>query len=216
MKETILGIDEAGRGPVLGPLVMAAVLHPNEQEIKQLGVKDSKLLSHAERINLSTAIQKTATNHLIIALSPQEIDQAVQSDESNLNLLEARTTAKLINELNPTKAYIDCPSRNIEAYASYLRSFLINKNIELVCEHKADTRYPLVAAASIIAKVTRDREIERLKKKYDVDFGSGYPSDPYTKQFLQENFNTYPFFRKSWSSWKSVAQQKNQKKLFEF
>lgn len=77
--------------------------------------------------------------------------------------------------------------------------------------------YPVVAAASILAKVTRDKEIDKIKKKIKVDFGSGYPSDPKTTEFLINNCNKFPeIFRKSWDSYKKVVEMKKQRKLGEF
>ena len=76
--------------------------------------------------------------------------------------------------------------------------------------------HPVVSAASIIAKVTRDQEIKKLKQEYNVEFGSGYPSDPRTKSFLEANHDKYPFFRTTWEPYKKVANAKNQRKLDNF
>ena len=112
---------------------------------------------------------------------------------------------------------IDCPSTNIESYTSYLKERLNNKNIKLVVEHKADDTYPVCSAASILAKVTRDREIERLKLEVKRDFGSGYPADPKTKAFLESYWNKFPeIFRKSWASYKRIARSSSQKGLGEY
>lgn len=212
----ICGIDEAGRGPVIGPMVMCGVVMEKEDEPKlsEMGVKDSKLLSPQQREDMIEHIKKTAKDFSIIVVSPQEIDAAVESDNSNLNWLEADKQAQIIDELKPDVAYIDCPSTNEEAYEEYLRNKIRHKDVKLVVEHKADFNYPIVGAASIIAKVTRDLEIERLKQKFRIDFGSGYPADPFTKQFLEKNFNKYNFFRRSWASWKNAACKQGQTKLF--
>ena len=214
----IAGIDEAGRGPVIGPMVMAIVSMEPEQEIilKNMGAKDSKLLSPDQRERLFDLITKQFEYDLII-LSPQEIDHALFSDNMNLNWLEAITSAKLINGMKKVdKVLVDCPSNNVPAYSAYLKQRLENQKINLIAEHKADAKYVIVSAASIIAKVTRDREIEKLKKKHHVEFGSGYPSDPFTVEFLQKNYTKdFPFFRKSWQSYKRLAGEKKQKKLFD-
>lgn len=215
----ICGIDEAGRGPVIGPMVMAGLTIDEKklQDLKDIGAKDSKLLSPHERARLFDKILETADRCEIIIISPEEIDRAVEKEEdSNLNWLEAKKSADLINKLNPDKIYLDCPSPNCEKYKEYVKKLLKNKKSEVIAEHKADANYTLVGAASIIAKVTRDQEIENLKKKFKVDFGSGYPADPFTAQFLKENYAKYPFFRKSWSPYKNAAAQKNQRKIFEF
>ena len=187
-----------------------------EAELKKIGVRDSKLLTPIQRRELSSQIEKTAKDFKLIVVKPAEIDKAVQSDSTNLNWLTADKFAEIVNELKPDIAYIDCPSTNVEAYKEYLKDKIKSKKTKLVVEHKADAKYLVVSAASILAKVTRDREIEKLKKKYKVEFGSGYPSDPFTKQFLEKNYNRYPIFRKSWASWKNVANKKGQKRLFSF
>ncbi len=213
----ICGIEEAGRGPVIGPMVVCGVLVEEEKEIKlkDLGVKDSKQLTPYKREEFFEKIKKIADDFRIIIVPPKEIDAAVFSDESNLNLLTADKFADVMNSLKPDKAYIDCPSNNTERYTQFLRDRM-NVEPELVVEHKADVNYVTVSAASILAKVTRDREIERIQRKYKIQVGSGYPSDPFTRQFLKENYNKYPIFRKSWSSWKNIARKNGQKKLNHF
>ncbi|GAI86248.1 unnamed protein product, partial [marine sediment metagenome] len=135
----------------------------------------------------------------------------------NLNWLEAIKTAEIINILNPNKAILDCPSPNIKAYTDYLTKHIKNKDIEIIAEHKADVKYVIVGAASIIAKVIRDKEIRLIQEKIDEPIGSGYPADPITKEFLKKNYNKYPdIFRKSWASFKVVIEQKKQKKLTQF
>lgn len=130
--------------------------------------------------------------------------------------MEAEKTIKIINKLKPDKTIIDCPSVNIEAYRNYILEDLKDKSIELVVMHKADAENVVVGAASILAKVTRDREIEKLKKKYG-DFGSGYPSQEKTQKYLKDNWNKHPeIFRKSWSSWKNVQKKEEQKNLDNF
>ena len=106
-------------------------------------------------------------------------------DGLNLNWLEADKSAEILDNLNPNKAIIDAPGNNIEKYRVYLLKKLKNKDIKLVLEHKADLNHPVVSAASILAKVTRDTEIELLKKELGIDFGSGYMTDPKTVEFLK-------------------------------
>jgi len=216
----ICGIDEAGRGPVIGPLVMCGILikEEGEEKLKKLGVKDSKLLTRQQRESLYKKIIKIAKKYKIIIVNPKEIDKAVKGHNGlNLNWLEADKSAEIINTLNPEKAIIDCPSNNINKYKSYLFKKIKNKEIELILEHKADFKYPVVAAASIIAKVTRDNEIEKIKKQIKIDFGSGYPSDPRTQEFLEKNHSKYQkIFRKSWSSYSVLETKKKQKNLFDF
>jgi ribonuclease HII len=172
----ICGIDEAGRGPVIGPLVTCGVVidSADEKKLAALGVKDSKLILPKKREELFDKILKIVKRHEVVVLSPQEIDSALIDPDTNLNWLEADTSAEVINKLTPEKAIVDCPSINIEEYQEYIRKKL-NVDCELVVEHKADLNHLVVAAASIIAKVTRDRAIEEIKKKVGQDIGSGYP-----------------------------------------
>lgn len=214
----LCGIDEAGRGPVIGPLVTAGVVidSKDEAKLKKLGVKDSKLIPPRKREELFDAILKIVKNHEIMTLSPQDIDAALMDPSSNLNWLEADTQAAIINKLTPEKVIVDCPSNNIEAYSDYLRKKL-NVDCELLCEHKADLNHLVVGAASILAKVTRDRMIEEIKKKVGQDIGSGYPADPITKIFIEANYKKYPdIFRKSWATYKALVAKKQQKGLGDF
>lgn len=218
----IVGIDESGRGPVIGPLVMCAlaISEEDEQKLKELNVKDSKELTKEKRKELQPIIQKIAKSIKLRIISPQEIDKAINSMHDNLNLLEARMSAEMINEMldemKINKIILDCPSPNLKSYYYYILKKLKNKDINLVCEHKADKHHVVVSAASIIAKVVRDREIENIKKNYGIDFGSGYMSDPKTAEFLKKNIENYDFFRKSWVSFKIIADNKNQKKISDY
>jgi len=216
----ICGIDEAGRGPVLGPLVMCGILVKENDlnKLVKLQVKDSKLLTKKKRELLFDKIKDISYKYEIISIYPDEIDNAVNNhDGLNLNKLEARKTADIINLLKPDKAIVDAPSNNIKSYKQYLFELIKNKKIELVLEHKADLNYPVVSAASILAKVTRDNEIERIKKKIKIDFGSGYMTDPKTVKFLEKYYEKYPdLFRKSWFPYQNILNKKFQSKLEDF
>ena len=214
----ILGIDEAGRGPVLGPLVMAGALLREEDvvSLKELGVKDSKLLSPEKRETLEKEIHKIAVNFTLEIVEPLNIDAAIKS-WLNLNWLEGNMAVAIINRLKPDTAIIDCPSPNIQAYKEYLFHRLENKKIKLIVEHKADLNHLPVSAASILAKVARDREIEKMKQKIGFDFGSGYLTDEKTQVFLKKHFNDYEnVFRKAWVSFRNVENERQQKSLGEF
>jgi len=208
----ILGIDEAGRGPVIGPLIVAGVMIDKDDEDKLEGVKDSKLLKHDVRIELDAKIKRDS-KFKIIEVSPKEIDEALLSEELNLNWLEAHKQAEIINELKPDRAIIDCPSTNCPAFEEYLRDLLEDKNVELVVEHKADMNYPTCAAASILAKVRREEAMDEIKKKYG-NTGPGYPANPITKKFVAENWEKYPeIFRQTWATFKKHQKMKDQKSL---
>lgn len=216
----VCGIDEAGRGPIIGPLVMCGILikEEDEEKLKKIKVKDSKLLTKKQREFLYNKIIKIAQKYKIIIISQEEIDRAVKGhDGLNLNWLEADKSAEIINNLNPEKTIIDTPSNNINKYKNYLLKKIKNKKIETILEHKADLNYPIVSAASIIAKVTRDREIEKIKNKIKIDFGSGYMSDRKTVAFLENNYESYKeLFRKSWLPYQDILNKKFQKKLEDF
>jgi len=207
----VIGIDEAGRGPVIGPMVMAAVLIEDDAKLRDIGVKDSKMLRPKEREDMYDRIVSAVRDYDIIITSPTEIDAALKDPKSNLNWLEADKMIELAQKLKPDKVIADCPSTNIKAFTNYLKKEL---KMKLVLEHKADENHPVVAAASILAKVTRDRSIENLKKIYG-DFGSGYLTDQKTQEFLNRQYDL-PIFRKSWVSWKRVDERMKQRTLGDF
>ena len=213
----ILGIDEAGRGPCMGPMIIAGAMI-NEGEEKLLGeVKDSKLLKHKLRVELWDSITKIA-KYKIIEVSPKEIDEAVDSEgnDMNLNWLEAKHQAEIINHFNPDVVIIDCPHPIPKKYEDHIKKLVNKKDIKYVVEHKADFNYPVCSAASIIAKVRREEEMARIQKQYG-DTGPGYPANPLTQKFIKENWQKHPeIFRKSWSTFKNIekANDEKQKKLF--
>jgi len=212
----VLGIDEAGRGPVIGPMIIAGVMIIEGKEAELGAVKDSKLLLHKKRIELNHLIQ-AHSEFKIIEVSPKEIDLALDPNNKsmNLNWLEAHKQAEIINEMKPDVAIIDCPSPNCKKYTEYLKNLLNKelKNIKLIVEHKADVNYPVCSAASIIAKVKREEEMDKIKKKYG-DTGPGYTSNPLTQKFIKENWEKYPeIFRKSWMTFKNQEKLKAQMKL---
>ena len=225
----ILGIDDAGRGPLIGPMILAGVLmeKKDEKKFKSLGVTDSKLLNHAQRIQLEKEIKSKVISYEIVKSSPDEIDDAVES--INLNTLEAKKAAEVINIINKGKYHnqkiniiIDCPSNNILSWKNTLIKFIKYKdNLDIKCEHKADFNHPSVSAASILAKCVREEEVAKIKEKYKYcgDTGSGYPSDPNTIEFLKKNgkkLENSGIFRKSWSTWKSLFPGKKQATLGDF
>jgi len=214
----ICGIDDAGRGPVIGPMVLVGICieEKDESKLKALKVRDSKLLTPKKREELYKKILKIAKSYEISVTQPKEID-STNYQGINLNDLEAIKSANIINILSPDKVFIDCPSPNKKAWQNYVYERLKNKDIKLIVDHKAESKFPVVAAASIIAKVTRDAEIEKIKKQVKIDFGTGYPHDEKTIEFLKENLEKYPeIFRKTWATVKNHKNEKKQKKLEDF
>jgi ribonuclease HII len=200
----VAGVDDAGRGSVIGPLVIAGIMveEENLSRLRALGVKDSKLLSPRRRQQLIQEILKLALRFHVIKLSPAQIDQVVEKGRKlyKLNRLEAHAMAKVIEALKPDIAYVDASDVLAERFKEHIAEKLPFK-VKIVSEHKADATYPVVSAASIIAKVERDRAVQELTKKYG-DMGAGYPSDPKTIRFLENwitKYGAYPdFVRKSW------------------
>ena len=176
----ILGIDEAGRGCVLGDLFVGGYCCTEEQrvQVKEAGATDSKKLSAKKRVRILAALQEIGVGE-VIQFTPQQIDAG------NINTLEEEAFAQLIIKHKPDKVYIDAPAhpKAIPAFQKRLCGRILKAGVkipELVIEPKADLRYPIVGAASIYAKVLRDRSIEELG-----EVGSGYPSDPKTRAWLK-------------------------------
>jgi ribonuclease HII len=169
----ILGLDEAGRGPVIGPLVicLASIEEEKRGELTNLGVADSKKLTPSRREELYPKIMEMCECR-VRSISAAELNKRMGRE--SLNLIEAAEMGKLAEGLGG-RAYIDLPEKDASKFIR--KAGLAGRDV--VAEHKADARYPIVGAASIIAKVTRDREICRLKELCG-EIGSGYPSDSKT------------------------------------
>lgn len=208
----VAGVDDAGRGPIIGPLLIAGVLveEKNLPILKNLGVKDSKLLSPHRRVELAEEIKKLALKWHFVKLLPAEIDDVVENGKKlhKLNRLEARAMAEVIAFLKPEVAYVDASDVLAERFGEHIQECLPFK-VKIVSEHKADKKYVVVSAASIIAKVERDKAIEELANKYG-DMGSGYVTDPKTVAFLKKwvkKHGSYPdFVRKSWKPAKKLKE----------
>ncbi|NIP40469.1 MAG: ribonuclease HII [Candidatus Aenigmarchaeota archaeon] len=221
-KETIVcGVDESGRGAVLGPLVLAGVsIHEKDlPKLKKLGVRDSKELTPGQRERLGRKIEKIAKDIIVLKVGPCRIDE-YRRQGVNLNKLEALKMKTIIECLDPHTAYVDGPEVNTEKFRRFLNK-LVNSETDLVVENFADRRYPVVSAASIIAKVERDKDIETLRKKYGFE-GTGYPSDERTigwmKEYLKNNkrFPEKGLVRHSWITTKDLLGDHQQRKLFGF
>ncbi|ABL78300.1 ribonuclease HII [Thermofilum pendens] len=209
----VAGIDEAGRGPMLGPMVVAIVVCPEEKVplLRNMGVRDSKALSPRRRLLLSRAIPSVGCSVKVRVVEPQEIDCAVRGEcYENLNHLEAAVFAQLINEVlsegELEVVYMDSPDPVPSRFEERVRA-LLKGQVRIVAENGADEKYTIVGAASIVAKETRDEIINALKKTYG-DFGSGYPSDPRTLRFAEEWVRKHgeppPIARKEWATWKRL------------
>jgi ribonuclease HII len=198
------GVDEAGRGCVIGPLVVAGVTVKTEDvpALIELGVKDSKLLTPKKREALYPKILQICQSHHVIKVPPSLIDKAVLNTRRlhKLNRLEAQTMAQVIEALKPDHVFVDAADVVETRFKIHIHQYLTIKT-QITSKHKADRTYPVVSAASIIAKVERDREIENLKIEYG-DCGTGYLTDDRTicfLKFLLAKNGDYPdFVRRSW------------------
>ena len=212
MVRRIAGVDDAGRGCVIGPLVVAGVLMPEDKLklLEQIGVRDSKELTPKRRERLAEEIRKIAEKIKVVKVPPSEVDRIVFRGVKyrRLNWLEAKVMARVISELKPEIVYVDASDVLEERFKEQILEE-IPAGIEVVSEHDADAKYPIVSAASIIAKTERDKEIQKLRMKYG-NFGSGYPSDPKTREFLLKCLKErgkYPdCVRKSWKTLRRLAE----------
>ena len=202
----IVGVDEAGRGCVIGPMVICGV---GAEKITIDGIKDSKLLTPEKREKLALVIKKEVTYHYKI-FPPKKIDEYTR--RNGLNTLELEGFSEIIKKFDrSSNFFVDSCDVTPERFKRNIIG--ITGEIDLVSEHKADSRYPVVSAASILAKVERDRLIKDLGH----DFGSGYPSDKKTIYFLEnwylKNREFPDFVRESWDTIKKIRNNLDQQKL---
>jgi ribonuclease HII len=209
-RRIIGGVDDAGRGCIIGPLVLAGVSVEESKigKLIEIGVRDSKTLSPASRAKLYPLIKDLAYKVVSIKVPPEEVDKYVARRKKfvRLNLLEAEAAAKVIDELEADLVYVDASDTDPERFKKNIVA-LLKRSIKVISEHDADKTYPIVSAASIIAKVERDAEIAKLRERYG-DLGSGYPADPTTIAFLRDWLAKHgeipPFARKTWKTWKRL------------
>ena len=183
-----IGIDEAGKGPVIGSMFVAGVL--NFEGLETLGVKDSKQLSPSKREYLAERIG-ASTEVYVLEFTANEIDEGRK--RRTLNVIMVELFSAVLIHFQPDRAFVDAADVNPDRFAANLKSGYEKgmsggrkREIELISEFKADVRYPVVSAASIIAKVHRDRSIRQLEAEIGMEIGSGYPADPKTIRFLNE------------------------------
>lgn len=200
----VLGIDEAGRGSVLGPLVIGGVLMKRKKLrfLNRIGVKDSKKLSSKTRTTIARKIKKI-TEFKTITITAEEIDN-LRNNGTNLNKIETNAMTELIRHFKPDMCCIDCIDVNEERFHNRIQH--INHKMKVITEHKADETYQIVSAASIIAKVKRDKEMAMIKNEYGA-VGSGYPSDKYTINYLKSLNGDYPpIVRQTWNTIKNIEE----------
>lgn len=213
----ICGVDEAGKGAVLGPMVVAGVACRDLSAVAALGVRDSKQLTRKRREDLYAQIRSICTTTVAV-LSADEIDHAREA--ATMNLIVARGHASVISALAPTIAYVDACDVNADRYRETVAALLDPAcSCQVIAEHRADSTYPVVAAASIIAKVTRDRFIDALAEECGP-IGSGYPSDRYTIEYLSDYIGRHhappSCARKSWKTTINLVKMRAQRDICSF
>lgn len=201
----ICGGDEAGRGAIIGPLVISlvSVKKSSMHLLSEIGVRDSKMLPDERRRSLFKEINEIASDVKVAKILPTEINDAMRNKIS-LNELEAVHFARLFDTIpqDISAVYLDSPDVVAEKFGirfnmSSARPTKVDgikgqpakgiKCTKIIAEHKADSKYAVVSAASIIAKVTRDNEMKRLERELKMKIGSGYPSDQKTIDVIKKN-----------------------------
>lgn len=216
----VLGIDEAGRGPVLGSMFVAGVMvDETEEELEGIDVKDSKKLSDKKRERLFDEVREFG-DVFLEEITGSEIDDL--REVMSLNDIELKTFADVIKQADPDKVIMDLPEPDAEKFINKIKNMLPNnlQEIEFIAEHKADDNYPIVSAASIIAKTERENHISRLKQKYGEEIGSGYPHDQPTREFLRKYYTESGEFpeetRMSWNSVQKLKKEASQKSMRDY
>jgi len=212
----ICGVDEAGRGPVLGPMVICGIAVESDKRLKRLGVRDSKKLTPKKREELAPKILKFARVELV-EISADQIDELRK--RMTMNEIEAKAFAAIVEKLSPEIAYIDAADVDEENFGKAVRANM-KCNAKIVSEHKADDTYPVVSAASIIAKVNRDRRVREIEREIGRPIGSGYQTDDVTMTFLEEwireNGSCPPHTRRSWEPAQNIMRLKDVRRLDQF
>lgn len=206
----IVGLDEAGRGAIIGPLIIGGVVIEKNKldKLSTIGVKDSKMLSPKTRNRLLKLIKDISEKVVTKKISPAEIDEYVRKGKKykRLNYLEAITMGHVALNLDPDIIYVDAADINPERFAEDIRSIL-KKGVKIISTHRADQKYPIVSAASIVAKCERDAEVTKIAEENGY-FGSGYPSDSRTIKFLKDWLSYHgempSFSRTSWKTWEKI------------
>lgn len=219
----LIGADEAGRGAVLGPLVICGVNINGEEKTENLmkaGVKDSKLLSPEERQSIIKKVLDIVDDYEVVKITSKEIDSR-KAVGTNLNQLEAIKIAQILDSFDANKAFIDSP-KNPDRFTQMILNNMNGEKdkLEVISKYKADLKYPIVSAASIVAKVVRDKEVKQLSSEFGVDLGSGYPHDPKARKFIEsmvERGKKLPeWVRETWGTVKEIKEKKSQRTISDF
>lgn len=212
----ICGVDEAGRGPVIGPLVVCGVAVESDQQLRSIGVKDSKKLSARRRTEIEPLIRQVAKVE-VVEVPAEEIDALRES--MTMNELEARVFATVVERLQPEMAYLDAADADEAAFGRMVQAQL-RCQARTHSRHKADELFPVVSAASVVAKVARDTRVREIEAEVGQPIGSGYTSDPKTVSFLKrwigEKGSFPPHTRRSWATSQNLMMLNSLRKLDSF
>lgn len=218
----VCGVDEAGRGPVIGPLVVASfsISEDKLNQIESLEVKDSKKLSAKRRKELFSELINLSGNYFFRILNPTFLNDEMKKYTLNEIELHAFKDAIIGLKVPIIRAICDSCDVDTNRFSRNLKESLGDEfsSCDVVASHKAEDIYPIVAAASILAKVKRDEIIKKIEEDAGVSFGSGYPSDPKTISFLEDYYkfhNRFPdFVRTEWKTLANIKSSVSQRKLF--
>ena len=214
-------------GPVFGPLVIGCVvMHQKDLHIlDEIGVDDSKHLSPKKRKYLAGEIKRVSLIAKTLVISAEELNEMHYKQKLTLNQIEEQSFAQLINELQqqPHMIYLDACDTKEERFGITIGKMLTFRPEQMISKHKGDAIFKIVGAGSIIAKTHRDQIIEQFKQEYG-NIGSGYPSDPTTKAFLNAYYEKHrkfpPFTRLFWKTCDNIIKKyqnkHHQKKLTDF
>ncbi len=208
------GVDEAGRGSVMGPLVVGAVFVESDDVLLDIGVKDSKKLTPKRREAMYERLTSSVEGWTVSIASAADIDRLRK--EMSLNDIELNMFCEAVSKYPTEKVIADCPDVNESGFTSRFKAALRSDGT-IIAKHKADDTYPVVSAASIIAKVTRDRMMEEIRERFGTDVGSGYPSDRHTMDFIerwiQENGKAPEDVRCSWEPVRVMLSRRSNTKI---
>lgn len=219
----ICGVDEAGKGPVLGPMCVAGILLDKRKigELSRIGVKDSKQLTAKKREALAGEIKELAEKYFILEITSSRIDELRKI--MTMNEIMVASFTKVLEELRPDHAFVDAADVIAKRFGKNIRmKYKYPGEIMITSEHKADVKYPIVSAASILAKVRRDLLVKQIENELGLEIGSGYPSDAKTIRFLEKWVNDHDslpsFARSSWETSKNILFKfnRNQKRLLDY
>jgi len=189
------------------------------EKLRKIGVKDSKQLTPKKREELAPKIEEIAKSVLVMRVQPCRIDK-LRSEGINLDRIEAIKMAEIISMSSADVVYIDSLTHNPKKFMNIILEHLNGKSPEMKVENYADETYPIVSAASIIAKVERDAAIQEIKDKVKVDFGVGYSHDEKTVNFVEKLIRSKKplpsYIRQSWLTTQLLKEASLQSKLKEF